>query len=320
MIWLLSIGERISKVKFMGVNMEMRKLEAFCKVVELRSFTRAAKEMLLSQPTISEHVRYLEEEFSQKLLERQAKDISLTPVGAVLYDYARKILRTRDEAIQAVRQFGGNLVGNVTIGCSTIPGTYIVPPLVGLFHKQYTTIKTTLRIGSSRIIAEEVLHGKLEFGVVGARWNEAGLVWSRFFSDELAVIMHPKHPWAGKSEVSLAELLQEPFVLRERESGTRKVIAEILIQNGFREQDLQSVAEIGSTAAVKEAVKAGIGIAILSQRAAVDEVQCGRLATVAIQGQSLKRPFYLVQRKNRAISPVASVFLEFLKEKETSAK
>ena len=300
--------------------MEMRKLEAFCKVVEFKSFTRAAKEMLLSQPTISEHIRYLEEELGQKLLERQGREISLSPVGAVLYEYARNILRIKDEAIQAVQQYSGRLVGNVTIGCSTIPGTYIVPPLVGLFHKQHTAIKTTLRIGSSRIIAEEVLGGKLEFGVVGARWNETGLIWSRFSSDELTAIVHPDHPWAAKREVSLAELLQEPFVLRERESGTRKVIAQILTKNGFREQDLQSVAEIGSTAAVKEAVKAGIGVAILSKRAAVDEIQCGRLASVAIQGQPLKRPFYLIQRKQREISPVASVFLEFLKEKEASAK
>lgn len=300
--------------------MEMRKLEAFCKVVELRSFTLAAKEMLLSQPTISEHVRHLEEELSQKLLERQVKDISLTPVGAVLYDYARRILQTKDEAIQAVRQYGGNLVGNVIIGCSTIPGTYIVPPLVGQFHKQYADIRTTLRIGSSRIIAEEVLHGKLEFGVVGAKWNENGLLWNRFFSDELTVIMHPEHRWAAKKEVSLAELFQEPFVFRERESGTRKVIAQILAKSGFKEQDLHSVAEIGSTAAVKEAVKAGIGIAILSKRAAVDEIQCGRLASVAIQGQQLKRPFYLIKRKKRELSPVASVFLEFLKEKKTFAK
>jgi len=300
--------------------MEMRKLEAFCKVVELKSFTKAAKEMLLSQPTISEHIRYLEEELGQKLLERQAREIIVTPVGAVLYDYAQKILRTRDEAIQAVRQYGGNLVGNVIIGCSTIPGTYILPSLVGLFHKQYAAIKTTLRIGSSRIIAEEVLHGKLEFGVVGARWNETGLIWNRFFSDELTVIMHPKHPWAAKREVSLAELLEEPFILRERESGTRKVIAQILAKSGFREQDLQSIAEIGSTAAVKEAVKAGIGVAILSKRAAVDEIQCGRLASVAIKSQQLKRPFYLIQRKNRVLSPVASVFLDFLKEKELSTK
>jgi len=296
--------------------MEIRKLEVFCKVVELRSFTRAAKEMLLSQPTISEHVRYLEEELGQKLLERRVKDISPTPVGIVLYDYARKILRTKNEAIQAVRQYGGILAGDVTIGCSTIPGTYIVPQLLGLFHKQYMDIKTMLRISSSRIIAEEVLYEKLEFGVVGARWNENGLLWNRLYSDELTVVIHPKHPWVKKREVSLTELLQEPFVLRERESGTRKVFAQVLAKNGHREQDLQSVAEIGSTAAVKEAVKVGIGIAILSKRAAVDEIQCGMLAGLAIQGQEMKRPFYLIQRKNKKLSPVASVLLKFLKEEE----
>jgi DNA-binding transcriptional LysR family regulator len=300
--------------------MEMRKLEAFCNVVELKSFTLAAKEMLLSQPTISEHIRYLEEELDQKLLERQAREITVTPVGAVFYEYAQKILRTKDEAIQVVRQYSGRLVGNVILGCSTIPGTYIVPPLVGQFHKQYKAIKTTLRIGSSRIIAEEVLHGKVEFGVVGAKWNEAGLTWNRFFSDELTVIMHPEHKWTAKREVSLAELFEEPFVLRERESGTRKVIAQILTKNGYREQNLQSVAEIGSTAAVKEAVKAGVGVAILSKRAAVDEIQCGRLASVAIKGQPLKRPFYLIRRKNRELSPVASAFQDFLKEKENTAR
>ncbi len=296
--------------------MEMRKLEAFCKVVELRSFTRAAKEMLLSQPTVSEHVRCLEEEFGQKLLERRVKDVSLTPVGVVLYDYARKILRIRNEAAQAVRHYGGILAGDVTIGCSTIPGTYIVPQLLGMFHKRYTAIKTMLRIGSSRIIAEEVLYDKLEFGVVGARWNENGLLWNRFYSDELTLVIHPEHPWVSKKEVTLAELLEEPFILRERESGTRKVIAQVLAENGLRELDLQSVAEIGSTAAVKEAVKAGIGIAILSKRAVVDEIRCGRLAAIAIEKQKFQRPFYLIQRKNREFSPVASVLFEFLKENE----
>ena len=300
--------------------MEMRKLEAFCKVVELRSFTRAAKEMLLSQPTISEHVRYLEEELGQKLLERRAKDIALTPVGVVLYDYARKILRMRNEAIQAVRHYGGILAGDVTIGCSTIPGTYIVPQLLGIFHKQYTAIKTMLRIGSSQIIAEKVLYEKLEFGVVGAKWNENGLLWNRFYSDELTLVIHPEHPWVNKREVSLAELLEEPFILRERESGTRKVIAQVLAENGLREQNLHSVAEIGSTAAVKEAVKAGIGIAILSKRAIVDEIKCGRLAAIAIEKQTLKRPFYLIQRKSRELSPVASVLLEFLKEQEQTTQ
>ena len=294
--------------------MDIRRLEVFCKVAALQSFTGAARELLLSQPTVSEHIRSLEEELEQKLLERGAREITLTPVGVVLHEYAQKIIRTRDEAIQAVQQFGGKLAGTVTIGCSTIPGTYILPGLLGSFQKLHGAIKTTLRIGSSRIIAEDVLHGKLEFGVVGARWNEAGLLWDRFSEDELTLIIHPQHPWKERAGVSLSELLGEPFILREQESGTRKAVAGILAENGLREQDLQRIAEIGSTAAVKEAVKAGIGVAIVSKRAAADDVQCGRLLTVAITGQQLKRSFYLIRRKRRELSPVAMVFLKYLQE------
>lgn len=300
--------------------MEIRKLDAFCKVIELKSFTRAAKAMLLSQPTVSEHIRYLEDELSQKLLERQGREVEPTPVGAVLYDYARKILQTRREAIQAVEQFSGKLAGRIAIGCGTIPGTYILPELVGNFHKKYPAIKTTLRINSSRIIAEEVLGGNLEFGVVGAKWNEPGLSWKKIFSDELILISCPNHLWADKEAVSLAEILREPIITRERGSGTRKVFAKILVENGFREQDLQEVAEIGSTAAVKETVKAGIGVAILSKRAVKDDIQCGKLVSIAIKDQKLKRPFYLIQRKNRELSPVAYAFLEFMQEKASLMK
>ncbi len=295
--------------------MEMRKLDAFCKVIEFKSFTRAAKAMLLSQPTVSEHIRFLENELGEKLLERQGREVEPTPVGAVLYGYARKILQTRREAIQAVEQFSGRLAGRIAIGCGTIPGTYILPELVGSFHKKYPAIKTTLRINSSRLIAEEVLGGNLEIGVVGAKWNEPGLSWNRMFSDELILAAYPGHRWSAKVAVSLAEIVREPIIVRERGSGTRKVFSRILVEKGFREQDLQEVAEIGSTAAVKEAVKAGIGVAIVSRRAVSDEIQCGRLISIAIKDQKLKRPFYLIQRKNRELSPVISAFLEYMQEK-----
>jgi DNA-binding transcriptional LysR family regulator len=300
--------------------MELRKLDAFCKVIELKSFTRAAKAMLLSQPTISEHIRYLESELNQKLLERQGREVEPTPVGAVLYAYAKRILQTRREAIQAVEQFSGKLSGRIAIGCGTIPGTYILPELVGAFYKKYPAIKTTLHINSSRLIAEEVLVGNLELGVVGAKWNEPGLYWNQIFSDELTLVVYQDHPWVDKETVSLAEIMGEPIITRERGSGTRKVFSRILMENGFREQDLQEVAEIGSTAAVKEAVKAGLGVAILSKRAVRDEIQCGRLSSIAIKDQKLTRPFYLIQRKNRELSPVASAFQEFILEKSNAIK
>ncbi|WP_457574531.1 selenium metabolism-associated LysR family transcriptional regulator [Desulfolithobacter sp.] len=292
--------------------MELRKLEVFCKVVELGSFTRAAEAVLLSQPTVSEHVRSLEEELGQKLLDRLGREIEPTPVGRLLYDYGRKMLRLHQDALQAVEQYGGRLIGRILIGSGTIPGTYILPRLIGSFRRQYHSIRATLRIAASRHIAREVLHGELEIGVVGARWNEAGLIWKKVFSDQLVLVVSPGHPWASRRSVELEELLHEPFILRESGSGTRRVFTQILEQHGLRPSQLQEVAEIGSTAAVKEAVRAGIGISILSSQAVADDERCGQLVTVPVKDVVMHRPFYLIRRKRRELSPVASVFLEYL--------
>ena len=294
--------------------MEIRKLDAFCKVIELKSFTRAAEAMLLSQPTVSEHIRSLEQELDQKLLDRLGREVEPTPVGRLLYRYARKILQTQNDAVQAIEQYGGKLIGRLIIGCGTIPGTYILPGLIGRFRLEHPSIKATLRITSSRIIAEKVVAGEYELGVVGARWNESRLNWTAMFSDELTLAVHPDHSWALRKAILLKDIGKEPFIMREPDSGTRKVFARILEKNGLKESSLQEVAEIGSTAAIKEAVKAGIGISILSRRAVIDDVKCGRLVAVSVKDHKLQRPFYLIQRKNRALSPVASVFLDYLRD------
>ncbi len=292
--------------------MDMRKLDVFCKIVELKSFTRTAEAVLLSQPTVSEHIRSLEEELGYKLFDRLGREVEPTPVGLILYDYGKKILRLQHEARQAVEHYGGRLIGRIKIGSGTIPGTYILPELIGRFRNQYSSIKATLRIAGSRLIAREVLAGELEIGVVGARWNENGLQWRKVFGDELTLIVHAGHQWADRQEVGLDEVIAEPFILRERASGTRKVIEQILEEHGVKPSDLKEVAEIGSTSAVKQAVRAGLGISILSGRSVEQDVLCGALVTVPLAGIRMHRPFFLIQRKNRALSPVADVFLKYL--------
>jgi DNA-binding transcriptional LysR family regulator len=292
--------------------MEMRKLEVFCRVVELKSFTRAAEAVLLSQPTVSEHIRSLEEELGQKLIDRLGREAEPTPVGSLLYKYAVKMLRLQQDAIESVERYGGKLVGRMMIGSGTIPGTYILPGIIGQFRQKYTSIKATLRIAGSQLIASEVLDGTLDMAVVGARWKEKGLEWEKIFSDRLVLVVSAEHPWADRSEVNLEELKQEPFIFRERASGTRKVIDQIFEEHGVNPADLQEVAEIGSTAAIKEAVKAGIGISILSVRSVEQELRYGLLKTLPLKGIRLERPFYLIRRINRELSPVSSVFWEYL--------
>jgi DNA-binding transcriptional LysR family regulator len=292
--------------------MDIRKLDVFCKVVELKSFTRAAEAVLLSQPTVSEHIRNLEQELNQKLVDRLGREVAPTPAGRILYDYACNILRIHQEAVEAVEKYSGRLAGKMLIGCGTIPGTYILPELISRFRKIHPAIKMTLRINSSRIIAEQVMTGALSLGVVGARWSESGLQWTKVFIDELILAIPPNHPWSSLKCISLEKIVTEPFIIREPDSGTRRVIAQFLKANGLREADLQEVAEIGSTAAIKEAVKRGIGISIVSKRSILDSVKSGLMAAVSFDGLQLERPFYLVHRKNKAFPPVVVAFRDYL--------
>lgn len=296
--------------------MELRKLEVFCRVVELKSFTRAAAAVMLSQPTVSEHIRSLEDELGQKLVDRLGRHVEPTPVGNLLYSYAVKILRLQSDALQAIEQYGGKLIGRIMIGAGSIPGTYILPGVIGRFRERYPSVKATLMINSSQQIVQDVQGGQLEIGVVGARWSERGLDCREIYSDSLSVVVSADHPMAGKQEITLTELIDEPFILRESGSGTRKVVDQIFEEHGVKTSSLLEVAEIGSTAAVLQAVKEGMGISIVSTMAVEKDLSRGTLVSLSVKGIKMERPFYMVRRKNRELSPAAAVFWGFLQQEK----
>ncbi len=292
--------------------MDIHRLEVFCKLVELKSFTKAAEAVFLSQPTVSEHIRSLETELQEKLIDRLGREALPTQAGKIVYKYAKKIIQLRNETIQAIENYKGTLAGHLYIGASTIPGTYILPEIIGLFKTQYPAIQVTLKISNSRNAAESVMRGDVEFGIIGAKWNDPGLEWEEIFSDELVLVVHRDHPWAKQKSITLKALEEEPFIIRERDSGTQKVMAEILEKKGLDLSHLNVIAEMGSTEAVRQSVKAQIGVAILSRQAVMEDLSCGSLTEVPIKGVKFNRPFYLIRRKNRNLSPICSVFLDFV--------
>lgn len=180
--------------------MDIHKLTVYCKVIEQKSFTRAAEALLLSQPTVSEHIRSLEEETGQLLLNRLGKEIRPTEAGTILYSYGVKALRLLEEATQALDHYAGMLTGRLRLGAGTIPGTYILPKQIGKFKKKHPDISISLRIAGSKTIGAEILSGELEMGVVGARWKEPGLSWQQLFQDDLIVAVPATHPWAQKKK------------------------------------------------------------------------------------------------------------------------
>ena len=293
--------------------MDIHRLTIFCKVTELQSFTRAAEALGLTQPTVSEHIRALEESLGEKLVDRLGREILPTPAGKVLYKYAREMIQLRDKAVQAIGKFKGDLCGSLYVGASTIPGAYVLPRLVGAFKALYPSIQITVKIGGSGEIIKKILDGTVEFGIIGAKWDEKKILFEEIYSDELVLVVYRGHPWEGRESVELDELPAQPFVLRERSSGTRVVTAQALEKAGFSPSLLNIVAEMGGAEAVREAVKARVGIAIISRYAVVEDIARGSLCAVPLEGVTIRRPFFLAQRRNRELSPLCSAFLEHLR-------
>lgn len=292
--------------------MDLRRLEIFAKVAELGSFSRAAEALFLTQPTISEHVRALEDELGVQLLDRLGRGATPTRAGQLLLGYARRMLTLSREAHQALDRFQGRMSGELVVGGSTIPGEYVLPALVGQFKAKYPDISISLLIGSTRQVSDWLDEGRVEVGVVGARPAARTLAARELMADELVVVVAATHPWARRGTITLADLQTEPMVVRERGSGSRDAVEHALHEAGIAPATLRVVGEMGSTQAVKQAVRAGVGIALISRRAVEDECRAGLLACVTVKELRVARAFYLVTHRDRTRSPLAEAFVEFI--------
>lgn len=298
--------------------MDLWRLHIFCKVVELRSFSKAAGAVYLSQPTVSSHIKDLEAHFECKLIDRLGREVAPTKAGQLLYGYAAKMIALKEDAEKALGEFQGKMRGHLTIGGSTIPGGHILPPLLGEFKKAYPEVTVTLIEGDTAGIIRDTIEGRVEAGIVGAKAREAQLVQEKIMDDEMVLVVHAQHKWAGRKNVRMEELLGEPFIMRERGSGTRKSIELVLDKSGHWIRHLNVVAEMGSTVAVRQGVKAGVGVSILSECAVADELAAGTLSKVHIEKLSLKRAFYLIVHKHRTQSPLCRAFTDFVKRQVKS--
>jgi DNA-binding transcriptional LysR family regulator len=293
--------------------MDLWQLHIFCKVVEYRSFSKAGKAVHLSQPTISSHIRDLEDHFGCRLIDRLARQAAPTKAGELLYAYAHRLLSLREETEAALAEFQGRIKGRLVIGGSTIPGTYILPPLVGDFTRAHPEATVALRIGDTDKIIEETLEGRIEFGIVGAKSKDPRIAQEKVIEDEMRLIVPAAHPWAGQKSIPFNRLTTEPFISRERGSGTLKSIQTCLSRGAASMEALTIVAEMGSTEAVCQGIKNGVGISILSTLAVAEELQAGTLIALSLEGIDLTRAFYLTTHKSRSPSPLCKAFLVFIR-------
>jgi DNA-binding transcriptional LysR family regulator len=294
-------------------NITMQQMEALIHLVDERSFSRAAKKMYLTQPSLTKHIKNLEDSIDAQVVIRKNTGISLTPEGKIMYDYARRIFKLVDEAKERVGRVREDESGSIFISASTIPSTYILPYVLQAFNKRYRDIHCYVQMNDSEGTVNMVLDGQAEIGFIGKLTADKKLNVEQVWQDKLILVVPDGHAWHEKGKITIEELSREPFIVRERGSATRATLEEYLRENaGSNLADFNIVSELGSSEAVKEAIIAGLGVSILSVHAVKRDLKRGLLIELPLEDHKIERNFYVIYKKRFGLSNHHKLFLDFV--------
>jgi DNA-binding transcriptional LysR family regulator len=297
--------------------MNLHYLRVFLTVAEHEHITRAAEELIISQPAVTKTIQHLEQEVGLELIERHGRRIALTHAGRVLRDYGRRVFaleREMEDALAALRDVDA---GEVTLAANTTIGVYLLPPIVARFHTRYPQVSLHISILNSTEILEQTLNWNLDFGLVeiDASAVPAGLEMEVLDHDKLVLVVAPNHPWRGLQTLQPEELQDAELVLREQGSGIREVIEHALLQHDVQVRPLLTVPD---NEAIKQMVMNGVGAAIVSARTVQRELTTGDLVRVPIDGLDLRPELSLVRRTDKQLSRAAQAFCDLLRAKRES--
>lgn len=290
-----------------------RRLQVFHTVARLLSFTKAAETLHMTQPAVTFQVRQLEEYFNTRLFDRTHNKISLTDAGMVVYRYADQIFELYGELEARVREMTGDVGGHLIIGASTTIAEYMLPGLLGDFKRRFPDVTIHLKVSNTDGIVSMVENNIIDLGVVEAPVPNKNLAVDECRMDELVVIVPPQHALASRKKVRIKEVLPHPYICREEGSGTREVVLEYLQSCGFSSADLNISMELGSPEAIKGAVEAGMGLAILSRATIHKELQLGTLVAIPLD-PPLQRPFSFVHQKQKFRHRAMDELLSFARD------
>jgi len=297
--------------------LDIRQLEVFVSVCRSGSFSKAAKELYLTQPTVSSHIVQLEKELGTHLFERRGRNTVPTEAGERLYPYALGVLDLMQKTRESFSAYTNEYKGTIQIVASQTPGNYLLPRLLKTFQEQFPEIRMDLSILNSEVVIEKLLNYEADIGFVGSEYDNDQLELIPFEEDHLVVIASQQSPLKNKTnaggEIRIEDILGFPFVLRKRGSATLKTFEKTLVAHGGRELgSMNIVMEVDSIEGVKNFVKEDLGVSVLSHHCISDQDE---LLSFNIEGMELKRQFYSVHHKNRVMSPSCQALLRLIKEK-----
>lgn len=295
-------------------SLTIRQLRVFCTVARLLSYTRAAEELGCQQPTVSALIAELERATQLTLLEQWGKRLALTDEGRELYTHAQQVIAAADEAWRAMAKLRGIVSPETVplrIAADTTVGTYVMPHILGAFHRRRSTITLNLRVANRAAVRACLLAGEVDLVIAGRPPDVEGLIAEPFLPNPLVAIASPEHVLATHPNVPLARLADEVFLLREVGSGTRAAVEELFEVAGMA---LKVGMVLGHVEAIKQAVAAGLGISVISEAAIKREVRYCTLSILQVEQFPIQRRWYIARLAERPLSTSAAEFIEFLHE------
>ena len=293
--------------------MEFNQLESFISVVKHNSFSLAAKELYTTQPTVSNNIKNLEKELNTTLLDRTSKTITLTDSGKLFYKYAVELINIRDKAKFSISEHDCRVEGEIEICASSIPEEYVLPYIIKDFLKIYPKVSFSITHKNSKDVIDNILGGKLNYGIVGAKYYSESLEYIDFYEDELIFCApYNKYPSVKNEYLDINILLSEKFIFRKTGSGTRRLIEQRLSEKGIDIDSLNIISFIDSNEMIKKMIELGLGVSFISKIAVKNEIDLKLVKAFRIEDLNLKRSFYFVHNKNRTLSPLVEAFKDFL--------
>lgn len=269
------------------------RLLTFITVAKTKSYTKSAEILSITQPAVSQHIKFLEEEYGVKLIKRVGKGFELTEEGIILKKYAEEIevlYRTLDFKLKNE----SSIVKTYNVGASMTIGGYVLPYILAKHKKLYKNINILLQVNNTEEILDKLSNGRLDFALIEGDFDREKYKFKKLKDDELVLAISPKHSFAKKKEVNIEEILHGELILREKGSGTRKVFENILSQLGYDMDKLKGYMEIGSISAIKSLIESNLGYSIISKETIKKELLYGDIEIIPIKNVRIFREFNFV--------------------------
>jgi DNA-binding transcriptional LysR family regulator len=288
-------------------------LRIFVMVAEKKSFSEAARSLYLTQPAVTHQIKNLESYFATPLFKRESNTVLLTPVGQILYKYAKRFSKLDDELMKEIEHYTGRLKGDLIIGACTMVGGHLMPDLVKDFSEANPEVKFSIEIGNCPGVIDNLLKGNIDVGLIGDKAAHRDLAVEELLEHTLLLVSSPDYVNIDGATVSLKDLTGMKLLLREEGVGTRVQFEEMVSKNGMNLRNFHIITVSGSDEVIKMMVKNGVGVSFFPRKAIERELEIGDLKALALQEGELRHKFYLVYRKQKVTSLRTKHFLDFVR-------